>query len=369
MMDISPLAKTPGPPHARPSDAAETHVPPPPTALADHDAWAFCWQSLVKVSRTFSRPIELLPDELRAAVCCGYLLCRIADTVEDDAHLAPAQRDALFRALLDVLEEGHAPQSFTRLAGALHAVPAELELARNLDQVLTVFHCLRPAMQAACASWCAELVRGMSIFARRRPDADGLVVLRTLPDLERYCYFVAGTVGQMLTELFLIEMPDISAERADNMRAFAEHFGLGLQLVNILKDQTEDLARNWCFIPQTLWQASGLTPRQLLDPDCHGQAHAALEPLFARTRQYLRDALKFTLAIPADQPGMRLFCILPLWMAARTLRHAHRNDAMFVADQPVKISRDEVADIIQQALTSVGDDAALRAQFSRLMST
>lgn len=366
-MDISPRA------HARatsvPQPQADAQLPRPPAALTDLEAWAFCWQSLLKVSRTFSQPIALLPDELRAAVCCGYLLCRIADTVEDDAHLEPVRREALFRALLDVLEEGHPPHTFTRLADALEAVPAELELAQNLDQVLIVFRSLDPAMQQVCTSWCAELTRGMSIFVRRRPGDDGLVVLRTMPDLERYCYFVAGTVGQMLTELFLLEMPDIPAERAASMREYAEHFGLGLQLVNILKDQTDDLARNWCFVPQTLWQASGLGPRQMLDPACRGQAHAALEPLFARTRQYLRDALKFTLAIPADQPGMRLFCILPLWMAARTLRHAHRNDAMFTPEQPVKISRAEVADIIQQALASVSDDAGLRAQFSRLMST
>jgi farnesyl-diphosphate farnesyltransferase len=208
----------------------------------------------------------------------------------------------------------------------------------------------------------------MSLFAHRRPGADGVVTLRTLPDLERYCYFVAGTVGQMLTGLFLAQMPDIASERAACMRANAESFGLGLQMVNILKDQTDDLARGWCFIPRTMWEARGLEPRRMLDPERREDAHAAIEPVFKRTRRYLGDALEFTLAIPPEQAGIRLFCILPLWMAARTLSHAHGNDAMFVADRPVKISRDEVARLIGQAMAAVEDDEALRAQFGELMA-
>src|SRR5262249_44344187 len=49
----------------------------------DGDDWAFCKQSLEAVSRTFSKPIAMLPAPLEAAVTCGYLLCRVADTVED----------------------------------------------------------------------------------------------------------------------------------------------------------------------------------------------------------------------------------------------------------------------------------------------
>lgn len=349
------------------SGHAGVRPPAPAENCPDPAAWAFCWQSLVEVSRTFSKPIEMLGPKLRAAVTCGYLFCRIADTIEDDAALDDAARDRLFGALLGVIEDGAPPAEFMRLAHGLSGRGCELRLAQNIDQVLRVFGALAPTHQAICVTWACEMIRGMSLFARRKPGADGIVLLRTLSDLERYCYFVAGTVGQLLTELFLAELPDICAERARQMRANAEDFGLGLQLVNILKDQSEDLGRGWCFIPQTLWDSEAMGPRQALDPAMRARAHRAVEPVFERAQRCLQAALEFTVAIPPEQLQMRLFCILPLWMAARTLRHAHANDAMFIAKAPVKISRAEVADLIALAVHSAGDDAALRAQFLQLI--
>lgn len=349
------------------SGHAGVRPPAPAENCPDPAAWAFCWQSLVEVSRTFSKPIEMLGPKLRAAVTCGYLFCRIADTIEDDAALDDAARDRLFGALLGVLEDGTAPGEFMRLAQGLSGRACELRLAQNIDPVLRVFRALDARHQKVCVTWACEMIRGMSLFARREPGGDGVVLLRTLSDLERYCYFVAGTVGQMLTGLFLLEMPEISAERARKMRAHAEEFGLGLQLVNILKDQSEDLERGWCFIPQTLWDSQAMGPRQMLDPAMRARAHRAVEPVFERAHNCLHGALEFTLAIPPEQVEMRLFCILPLWMAARTLGHARGNDAMFIEDAPVKIARAEVAELIAQALQTAGDDAALRAQFSSLI--
>jgi farnesyl-diphosphate farnesyltransferase len=348
----------------------QTRPPSPPEALDDEDAWAFCWHCLVKVSRTFSRPIELLPAQLRAATTCGYLLCRIADTVEDDPDLTLEERDMLFRALLSVLEDGEPPETFTRPARMLSARGAEAILATNLDRVLKVFHGLPEPMQEVCVQWTGEMVRGMSLYGHRRPNQNGLTVLTTLDDLERYCYFVAGTVGQLLTGLFCHAIDDLSDERRDAMQANAESFGLGLQMVNILKDQTDDLNRGWCFIPQSLWRAQGIDPARLaqnrLEEGHLEVAHAAVAPVFERAEQKLAQALEYTLAIPPEASGVRLFCLLPLWMAARTLVLARGNDAMFVDDAPVKISREEVARLITSVSQCTGDDAQLREQYAQL---
>lgn len=340
--------------------------PPPPSVIDEDDAWSFCWHSLVKVSRTFSRPIELLPTELRAATTCGYLLCRIADTVEDDPNLSRSASDEMFAAFLDVLENGHPPEVFCRLAHSLEADEPERELATNLDRVMRVFEQLPEPMQRVCVQWTGEMVRGMSLYRHRRVGADGIVVLNTVADLERYCYFVAGTVGQLLTGLFSHAIPNLSPARFARMHQYAESFGLGLQMVNILKDQTDDLARGWCFIPQTLWRAQGLTPAEMTDKNRHADAHDAVGPVFETARRHLDQALEYTLAIPADQTGIRLFCLLPLWMAVRTLAFANGNDAMFIADAPVKISREEVGRLIASASENVGNDDALRAQYAAL---
>src|ERR1700743_3865485 len=46
---------------------------------------------LPKVSRTFALTIPQLPLALRGPVTCAYLLCRIADTIEDEPGLSPAE--------------------------------------------------------------------------------------------------------------------------------------------------------------------------------------------------------------------------------------------------------------------------------------
>src|SRR5690606_2736574 len=106
----------------------------------------------------------------------------------------------------------------------------------------------------------------------------------TLADLERYCYFVAGTVGHLLTDLFatVLGRPIEPA-----LRAQAERFGAGLQMVNILKDVTEDRARGWSYIPRTTCVEHGVDVAALLDPTRRDRAHAAVAPVFVMAREHL----------------------------------------------------------------------------------
>ena len=72
------------------------------------------------------------------------------------------------------------------------------------------------------------------------------------------------------------------------------------------------------------------------------------------------------LAIPSDQQALRLFCLLPLWMAVRTLVHARGNDAMFTAGDAVKIERAEVEQLIADCLANARKDDALRQRYDAL---
>src|SRR5665213_283483 len=78
-------------------------------------------QILPHVSRTFALTIPQLPSGLRQAVTSAYLLCRIADTIEDEPALSPSET-------LDFL------QRFTAVVAGT-APPAPL--AHDLDQRLT----------------------------------------------------------------------------------------------------------------------------------------------------------------------------------------------------------------------------------------
>ena len=57
---------------------------------------------LPEVSRTFALGIRLLPPSLSFTVSIAYLICRIADTIEDNSALAVPVRRALLAELADL---------------------------------------------------------------------------------------------------------------------------------------------------------------------------------------------------------------------------------------------------------------------------
>ena len=66
-------------------------------------------------------------------------------------------------------------------------------------------------------------------------------------DLDQYCYYVAGTVGHLLTALFPLHHRRLSKDHEKRLKALATSFGLGLQLTNIIKDVADDARRGWSF--------------------------------------------------------------------------------------------------------------------------
>lgn len=330
---------------------------------------SYCRESLLAVSRSFARPIEMLPGDLRTAVTCGYLLCRIADTIEDNAFFTTEARDERYATFLDALESSPDDAVVRRFEDQFRGIEGnqvENDLCQHLGTVMRVFRSLPEGMQAKTTRWVAEMTRGMQLYSHRAPGDDGYTALFTPEDLERYCYFVAGTVGHMLTDLFVEAMGAAGTDTEHALRAQAEAFGVGLQFVNILKDVTDDRERRVSFIPRTTTHAQGLSIDALVDPSLRDRAHAAVAPLFDIAQNRLDRALEYILAIPAEQTAVRLFCLLPLWMAVRTLVHARGNDAMFTAGEPVKIARGEVEQLIADCVALVGKDDALRQKYDAL---
>jgi farnesyl-diphosphate farnesyltransferase len=332
------------------------------------DDWGYCQEALREVSRTFSKPIEMLPEGLREAVTCGYLLCRIADTVEDRPDLGLSERDTLWDALVGVLEDGRPADHFTTAYEGHPGTGSDDALCRSLGRVMNVFVGQTPEVRKACVPWIAEMIRGMAIYAHRPPGADGINAVADLPDLERYCWFVAGTVGRMLTELFLGHLgPSLDVEAARRLRLDAGEFGLGLQLTNVLKDVTDDRERRVSYIPRELVRGEGLTIVELCEPESRQAAHRALAPVFERARVALDGALRYVLGLPSGAREIRLFCLLPIWMAQRTLHLARDNDDIFVPGRPVKISRDEVSRLIDDCVARCDNDDALREGWRQLL--
>lgn len=333
--------------------------------------WDACRAHLQKVSRSFSQPISLLPRELEVALTVGYLLCRIADTLEDHKSVPAALRDPLFDVFLAVLGDRATVTQFLELfQRGVEVDPeedAEVALAFAFETVLRVFGSMSTDTRSVVLRWVTEMAFGMRTYAQRLPGEDGLIAMYSLQDLERYCYFVAGTVGHMVTDLFLDHMQGHPAVPADHeLRAHAESFGIGLQLVNIVKDVTDDRERSWSFIPRDVCVASGLQVSDLTDPAFRSEAHRALGAVIDRAEGHLSKGLDYVLAIPTSFPQLRLFCLIPLWMAVRTLRVARANDAVLQAGRSVKIARLDVVAIVAECTQFVTDDHSLRQRFGAL---
>jgi len=212
-----------------------------PTAPAK-SGWELQSHLLLGVSRTFALTIPQLPEELERAVGNGYLLCRIADSIEDDPNMALDDKRAYFEYFLQVLNgERDASEFAESLHGKLsdRILPAELELVQATPEVLQLTFTLNNAQQQALVRCVTKMSDGMYRFQLRR-SLDGLY---SINEMSQYCYAVAGVVGEMLTELFCDYSEEMNRHR-DEMMPLAICFGQGLQLTNILKDVWEDQKDN-----------------------------------------------------------------------------------------------------------------------------
>jgi farnesyl-diphosphate farnesyltransferase len=314
---------------------------------------ALCRELLPLVSRTFALSIEALPEDLRGAVRVAYLLCRLVDSIEDAVKITPPRRTRLFDAFDAAVSDDGATIAPLGLDGARGLKEAERRLADEAPAVLRVFRTLPPRQREAIRPRVLEMSRGMREYTARPAAPWGGVAISTLDDLERYCYFVAGTVGELLTDLFLqhVHVEERRLRRA--LRERAVSFGVGLQLVNIVKDVAGDHERGACFLPLDLAEQHGLVLERLLDPDQRGAGLAVIEHLVTRAREHLARASEYTGLWPVPRGAqVRLFCSVPLALALATLAEVARGDDTLRPGKAPAISRETVLSVFRGAQRS-----------------
>jgi len=333
---------------------------------AQSDA-AMCHRLLGEVSRTFALSIDMLPKRLRDAVGDAYLLCRIVDCIEDDARLPLERRLALFDTFDAVVgDDSIDANGFERQARAagVGETPGEKDLCAHAGAVLRSFRSLDPTRREAIRPRVLEMSMGMREYATRAARAGGMRI-KDVADLERYCYFVAGSVGGLLTDLFRLDLPGIEDDKLAELHRLGVGFGVGLQLVNIARDIAADLARGACFLPTSLLERHGLAVPELLDPGRRAQVSAVVAAVCDLAAEKLRDARAYTLAWPAGErtTAIRVFCSVPLVLAFASLRVVR--ESTLARDSSPKVSRADVLFAVHDVLASASDDGALAALFER----
>jgi farnesyl-diphosphate farnesyltransferase len=278
---------------------------------------------LEKTSRTFALSIPVLPEPTRREVMIAYLLFRVADTFEDAAHWAPEERIAAlaeFSGLLRFPSRETAERlsrDWVERQVAHHA--GYQELMAETPFVLDAFFALSPGAIPPIRKHVIRSADGMaSIVARTR---DGALTLHSIQELKDYCYLVAGIVGEMLSELFLLDRAEL-APVAGFLRERAATFGEALQLVNILKDSAGDAEEGRRYLPE----------------------EAPVSEVFALARRDLGVAGEYIHALQkANAPrGIIEFTALPVRLAWAALEKVEKSGP------GSKVSRPEVFLIVQK---------------------
>jgi farnesyl-diphosphate farnesyltransferase len=318
-------------------------------------------QILPHVSRTFALTIPQLPPALSIPVTSAYLLCRIADTIEDEPALSAPETMAFMQRFSAVVGGIGEPAALARdLEHRLsdRTLPTERDLVRNMDRVVRVTSSLGAGQQAAIKR-CVELMcYGMPRFQFNAS-------LKGLPrssDLDDYCYYVAGVVGEMLTDLFCDYSIDIARNQA-GLSALAASFAQGLQMTNILKDVWEDRSRGACWLPQEVFSRHGVDLARLVSGADDPRFSAGIIELVAVAHAHLRNALDYTLLIPGKEKGIRRFCLWAIGLAVLTLRKIAHNPG-FTAGAQVKVTRTAVSTTMLMTNTFIGNDWMLRRLFA-----
>jgi farnesyl-diphosphate farnesyltransferase len=308
---------------------------------------------LAASSRTFALTIPLLPVEIRGSIQISYLLLRAADGIEDAVHGDLSDRISLlnqFRRVLLGAEKTSGLVAKCRFFARQLPQGGEQSVLLNLDLLFAGLDAESPAVARQIRRHCERILCRMSYWLAFGTK-EGELTLRDFGELSDYMYSVAGIVGELLTELFVLH--NAKSPRLSLMVRAAD-FGAGLQLTNIIRDSAEDAEEGRRFLPAS-WAFVGLE-----------QGPVRLEALIQLARIRLRTATEYTCHLPLEEPGVRLFCFVPIVLALATLEAMLVRVEDSVAGELVKIERSALPGLLLRAKEAIGGNDTVSALHDQL---
>ncbi len=296
----------------------------------------FYQEHLNHVSRSFALCIAELESPLREWVSMTYLLCRWLDTIEDAAWQSKDLQAKAFSEFVTFFEEQLTLEPNTQstlgrtctsaVLGLNNVTDAEKKLIEDSAILIAKYSLFPERVREIIACLVIDMASGMSHFANAGAR------LGTLNELNQYCFFVAGIVGEALTDLLdeaaCIRMPTSTG---------AHHFGLFLQKINVLKDQFKDEAESRYFVAD----------RDEVIESLLGDAKSALE---------------YIITVPVEQRGYRTFCAWSYFLGLATLPLLA---AQTSEELEPKLDRESVTGLFNLIRTSIdSNEQLLRLYFN-----
>ena len=288
---------------------------------------------LNRTSRTFALTIGILEEPFRTYAAAAYLLCRVADTVEDSETLSTRDKCSFLKEFTGRLDGSRNPGP-TGAAG-LFPAPATWDEQLTLHEpgILALARSFPGPVQDIIFRYVAEMAAGMALFLEQK-DEHGSLHFESDEQLDRYCYYVAGTVGLMMNGIFgAIGGTDRSATGD-----VAVELGIGLQLTNIVKDIRKDLLRDIHYCPagpSPHWP--GPEPVQPVD-----DPGWKVRSLAGAAVSHLAGGKEYLLSLDSNLEQYKYFCITNYLMAWKTLEACLRNPLRTADHGGVRIARSSV---------------------------
>ena len=192
--------------------------------------------------------------------------------------------------------------------------------------------------------------------------------LNTMKELDEYMYYVAGTVGYLLTELFSFYSKKITPAITKKLHLLAESFGKGLQMVNIIRDMTTDLRRGQSYIPEELLDKYTLDRKSIYEVHNSKKAQMLFNELILNAVKHLDQAIDYILLLPKEEKGIRLFCMLPVFWAMRTLQKIQENTLALLGNEKIKGPRKMIKKEYYFALVNSYSNRLTRRHYERIKS-
>lgn len=342
------------------------------------------------VSRSFYLTLRVAPRKLRGQLGVAYLFCRAADTIADTALLPPGRRLELLRQYRLQFEmdapDGAAAAAMAGELTSAQSIPEERVLLSSLEQCFNEYLRFGEGDRALIRRLVTTLTLGMEMDLKSFPLATARgagenpagpgecpvpVPLPGDDDLDRYCYHVAGCVGEFWTDLSASHLPVLGRWNLVEMRARGVLFGKGLQMTNVIRDLPRDLRQGRCYIPRSRLEQSGLDAVELRGGGRPGQRLPdrlipIIDDLLDLTLSRYASGWEYTLAIPPGAPRLRLACAWPLLIGLETLDLLRNRKDQLLEGRSLVIPQGSVWKILASSISRVFSSRALDRLYRRL---
>ena len=315
-----------------------------------------------KVSRSFALVVASLEDPMSHYLGVAYLICRVIDNVED-CKSSPAWKELRFEEIKQLLVEPSLAKVILPVWGS-EPWPGMTADQRQIMTLLDglplwqIYDQFPYEVKSIISRWALKMADGMMQFENPAKPPwilwNEVQLLAQEQDYNQYCYFVAGTVGHMATELVIYQY-GMDGELAQQLLQNCEACGNGLQKTNIVKDFLEDLGRGVCYLPDEWLSQVGYSPLAL-----RGSTPDWSQKVLGNVLSELKSATRYVLTLPHEVPGYRmasLLCLLPAYQTILMAAQQHEN--LFTSEHPHKISHAVLGQCIQDAQAMLTDNGAI----------